>query len=129
MWKTVCDYPNYKVTKKGSVIEPGRFVFVKSRYGVKRKYKPTRVLTQTTHRDGYQIVKLVNEQHRKNLRVHRLVAIAFLGDNRHLEVDHLSGDKTDNSTSNLEWVTRQENMNRCHANNPHIVEKLVAYGK
>ncbi|MBT2365235.1 HNH endonuclease [Streptomyces sp. ISL-10] len=43
--------------------------------------------------------------------VHRLVALAFLGDpptSKH-EVRHLNGDPTDNRAENLAWGTRAEN--------------------
>jgi hypothetical protein len=40
--------------------------------------------------------------------VHRVVAIAFLGPSG-LEINHRDGDKRNNLSSNLEWVTSQQN--------------------
>jgi hypothetical protein len=49
---------------------------------------------------------------RKPEYVHRIVASCFLpnSDNKGT-VNHKSGDKTDNSVSNLEWMTLSENIN------------------
>lgn len=41
--------------------------------------------------------------------VHKLVAKAFLGDADGKQVDHIDGDKTNNSVDNLRYVTASEN--------------------
>lgn len=46
----------------------------------------------------------------KGLKVHRLVASAFFGDNPDMEVNHKDGNKLNNTISNLEWCTHKENI-------------------
>ena len=61
--------------------------------------------------NGYHAVMLYKDKKGKNFLVHRLVAEAFV--ERPLEkscVNHIDGDKTNNSAENLEWVTYSENM-------------------
>lgn len=59
---------------------------------------------------GYLTVDLRRDATPKTFLVHRLVAIAFLGDITNLEVNHLNGIPTDNRLINLEIVTRSENL-------------------
>lgn len=47
---------------------------------------------------------------KRNMRVHRLVAMAYLERKAgQVEVDHINGDTLDNRVENLRWVTRSEN--------------------
>jgi hypothetical protein len=56
---------------------------------------------------GYLDVELYLHMKRQHLLVHRLVAEAFIGPQPPLEpqINHKDGDKTNNRSSNLEWVT------------------------
>lgn len=78
------------------------------------------VYQQMTRR-GYHQVRLQTGQGdargRQVFSVHRLVAEAFLLNPEGLpEVNHKNGDKSDNSVSNLEWVSSAENVAHAVAN-------------
>jgi hypothetical protein len=55
----------------------------------------------------------------KSVLIHRLVAetfFTFLPNPKEFEVNHISGIKTDNSIFNLNWMTRQENLQHARDN-------------
>lgn len=61
--------------------------------------------------NGYIKVSLCRKGNKAvHSHVHRLVANTFIPNPENKpEVNHIDGDKTNNSVSNLEWVTRSEN--------------------
>lgn len=81
------------------------------------------VLSQEDTGNGYLCVGLqIDKGVYKKTRVHRMVAMAFLEFQRteeRNEVDHINGNKSDNSVDNLRWCTHKENMN-----NPVTVRKI-----
>lgn len=80
-------------------------------------------LRKSKQKNYYYKVFLSNNEVKKNLYVHRLVAEAFLPkiDNK-LEVNHKDGDKTNNCVDNLEWVNHLENITHAYQNSmiPYI---------
>lgn len=57
---------------------------------------------------GYKVVRFTD---RKLRTVHRIVAELYISNpNNYLEINHLNNDKTDNRAENLEWCTRQMNI-------------------
>lgn len=70
-------------------------------------------LKHSINPSGYCIVNLCTNGMPKGFSVHVLVAKQFLQTDgtQNLQVNHIDGNKTNNNVENLEWVTRQENMN------------------
>jgi len=95
--------------------------------------KPTRILAQSDNK-GYKRVslrKLKWDDPIEGKYVHRLVAEAFLQkpDNINLyEVNHIDGNKSNNHVSNLEWVSRQENIDHAWETNLITSEALKEKG-
>jgi hypothetical protein len=89
-------YEHYLITKDGKVYN--------SVSGRELKSYPNK-------NTGYYTVVLRNSIKPKCVYVHRLVAEAYIKNPLNLpEVNHINHNKADNSVSNLEWVTRKQNI-------------------
>lgn len=86
-----------------------------------------RLLKLSKHNTGYLQVSLTQRIGRKKpikVLVHKLVAFAFLGlpptpygqDVNCSMIDHIDEDKTNNHVSNLRWINRSDNNNKCAYN-------------
>lgn len=70
-----------------------------------------RIIKQYRNTNGYMLVKLYKNKKKKTVRVHRLVANAFLVEQKGKDqVNHKDGNKTNNNVRNLEWVNNSENQ-------------------
>lgn len=65
-----------------------------------------KILNPAINHKGYLIVQLSLQGHKRNKRIHRLVAEAFIPNPNNLpEVDHIDNDMKNNKVENLRWVT------------------------
>ena len=72
----------------------------------------TKILKQSTDRNGYKKVGLRKNSKVKVYLVHRLVAQAFIPNPNNLsEVNHKDENKTNNAVWNLEYCTHEYNIN------------------
>ena len=70
----------------------------------------TKLKPSINHR-GYEIVNVIIDGKRIGIAVHTVVARAFCpGYDFGKEVNHKDGNKRNNEYTNLEWVTRKENV-------------------
>lgn len=75
------------------------------------KYKDRRKLKLRKNSKGYLYVNLCKDGKYRSIEVHRLVAQEFLQDfSSSLQVNHIDGNKENNSMSNLEMVSQADNI-------------------
>ena len=110
IWKTVPDFPDYKISTFGRVWSNK----IKNKKGECFGYLACRRGTRIKNGKKeleYKQFTCRNDKTVKELRVHRLVA-SFIPNPKNLPyIDHIDRDKTNNNISNLRWVTPRENNN------------------
>lgn len=76
-------------------------------------YKTNKFISQRYDKYGYLRVTIMNDDKKmKTLLVHKLVALAYIPNPDGKEtVNHKDENKENNCVSNLEWMTRRENLN------------------
>lgn len=73
--------------------------------------KRNKTITPVVMQNGYWYVHLFCKGKARCIRLHRLVAEAFLDNpNGYSQVNHINGDKSDNRVVNLEWCSQSQNM-------------------
>lgn len=109
-WKDIEGYEGlYQVSSMGRVKSLKRTCNIK---GGGKRTVGERILKPDATEYGYLRVNLYTGGKQKKFRVHRLVAYAFVPNPEGKpEINHRDEDKTNNSAANLEWCTREENMN------------------
>ena len=108
---TIKGYENYLIFEDGVVMNSKTGREIKSRLN-----------------RGYYIIGLRNDNKRKDLKLHRLIALAFIPnpDNKPV-IDHINRNKLDNRIENLRWATIQENSRNltCYSNTGyHFISKI-----
>lgn len=92
IWKIIPFEDEYEVSSLGKV----------------RNIKTKHIKSLRPNRDGYLRVTLYPSG--KTYTAHQLVARVFLDNpDKHLQVNHINGDKEDNTVNNLEWCSCSHN--------------------
>lgn len=90
-YTTITSFPNYEINEFGQI----------------RNKRNNKILSQSLSSGEYYQVNIDN----KSRRIHRLLAETFIPNPNNLEtVNHINGNKVDNSLSNLEWISRSDNV-------------------
>ena len=101
-------------------------IYSVSNIGNIRNDQTNKILSKYVSHKGYEVIYLCNKGKRKNMKVHRLVAIAFIPNVENKpQVNHKDGNKLNNNVDNLEWVTCKENIN--HAFKTGLVDITKRY--
>ena len=118
--------PDVMVSNLGSFYRKERITECTSPTG--KKYTRTlkaQQLAAVSNGLGYLQVKTSVEGTIYRKYAHVLVWEAFKGEiPEGYEVDHIDDNKQNNQLSNLQLLTRKQNMAKCHERNPHLKYNL-----
>lgn len=156
-FKQIVNYPLYYISSDGTKViklcrpdlyrKVGNDFFRRSKHGgkldvllprdkfIKIDGLVYRILKISENQFGYKFVKLFNYSGQHTLYIHRLMYRTFVGAiPPNMEINHIDHNKHNNSLSNLELVTREENMKKAiefYGNklNPHCKQcgKVISY--
>lgn len=114
IWKPVVGLEKYyAVSNLGRVKSTIRRV----KFGSRSRTIGNRILKPNNNGHDYLQVTTSIDNHHKNMYVHRMVAEAFISNPTNLkEVNHIDGNKANNTVANLEWVSAQQNIDHAIKN-------------
>lgn len=114
IWKDIKGYEGiYQVSNFGRIKSLSRNVYVN---GHKRTLT-TKIIKLSEDKGGYLYCCLHKEKIKKVVKVHRVVCQEFnRTPNGKEEVNHIDGNKKNNTPKNLEWCTRSYNMKHAFKN-------------
>jgi len=106
IWKDVVSYESlYQVSNTGKVRSVDKYT--SNRFAT--RFWPGKELKPKKNKFGYIVYTLSKNGKANTFFIHRLVMEAFEGPANGKFVNHIDGDKSNNSICNLEWVTTSEN--------------------
>lgn len=111
IWKDIKGFEGYyQISNMGNVRSLDRFDGIRNLRG--QSIRPN------SKRNGYLQVGLRRDSKRKWTTIHRLVATHFIDnpENRP-QVNHIDGNKLNNTVDNLEWATPAQNLYHARKNN------------
>lgn len=116
IWVNIKGYEGlYKISNMGRVKSLARkYKNQHGEFGYKKEFIKAQKIScynkEEKQKNGYYVVNLAKDDRGNWIRVHRLVAEAFIPNpEKKAEVNHKDGNKLNNKVNNLEWVTHQEN--------------------
>jgi len=111
-WKDVIGFEGfYQVSNYGRVKSIDRTQTVTWNGKKVSKQLRGRIIAQSRQNGGYVIANLSANSRRREMTIHRMVAMAFIDNPQNLkEVNHKDGNKNNNTVWNLEWCDRSENL-------------------
>jgi|LakMenEpi03Aug12_release.lakeMendotaPanAssembly.Ray.scaffolds.fasta_scaffold597176_1 hypothetical protein len=114
IWKNIPNYEGYyQASNLGRIKSIERDILNRGKFPFKSKEK---ILKPQNDTRGYSCLNLFKNGKRKNIKVHKLIAMTFLNHipngKYDIVVDHINNDKLDNRVENLQLISNRENTTK-----------------
>lgn len=125
MWRDIKGYEGlYAVNENGEVKALGRKVKHGNHYYTRKE----QLMALTINEKGYLRVRLSKNGEAKTYRVHRIVAETFIPNpNNYKEVNRIDENKANNNYKNLEWCSREYNIEHSIKSGRFKIRKVSQY--
>lgn len=126
IWKQIEDY-EYEVSSFGRVKSIDKIIHSKNG---KIQYRKGKIIKDFIDSSGYHYVDLYKNGKKKRMKVHRLVAFAFV-ENTNIEkydiVNHIDGNKDNNKYNNLEWTDHSGNSIHATKTGLNQIDTIISH--
>lgn len=124
VWKDIPNYEGlYQASNLGRIKSLNRIIMRKDNKIYTQKEK---ILKPAKNHKGYLHCSLTKDFKTKKISVHRLVAQTFISNSNNLpQVNHIDGNKQNNQTNNLEWITNYDNIQHSITTGIRDVKKII----
>ena len=117
IWKPIKGYSNYEVSNLGNIRNINY-------HNEKRKQN----LKQIKSNRRFMVVSLPYKDGFKSVPIHRLVAETFIPNPDNLpQVNHIDGNRYNNTINNLEWCTSEQNIEHAIKTNLIKCRPIIQY--
>ena len=124
VWKPVAGSSYYEVSNLGRVRSLNRYIYRTIKGTLCKYLKEGRLLSPNLINKYYSVTLISDDGLKKIIRVHRLVATAFLPNPDNLPaINHKDENKLNNNVENLEWCTFKYNSN--YNNLGHRISEIL----
>lgn len=119
IWRIIDEFPNYMISNLGRVKSLDY-------NGTKQE----KILKPLKQKKGYLKIGLYKDKKYYSRQIHRLVAIAFIPNpNNEPQVNHIDGNKENNTVNNLEWCNNTYNQVHAINNGLRAFKPVIQYSK
>ena len=115
--KEIPDFAGYYASEEGEIfttLKQG----CRNRYDLSKRTEPRKLnVRYTKHGYGRVYMRRESTNKREDVYIHRIIAELFIPNPNNLpEVNHLDNDRGNNKATNLEWVSKIDNLNYAMTN-------------
>lgn len=109
IWKPLRNFPSYNGSSEGRIMN----------------VRTQKIMKPYINEKGYEQVCLRKNNRQYTVRVHKVIAETFLGENPGMDVRHRDLDRTNNCIDNLYWTNRSDTISEAFERGSKIPSRQI----